>query len=134
VSATAGTKISGIEVTVVLPQGVTVAAAPSAVNPAVQEANAGVVTISGVADPAVFTQVKPTAIFTPASATKPGTVFLSLPASADFNPGEFVTVITAITPGTFPKATDFSLTGFTAFDPNGAPINGVTGSFVADIR
>lgn len=133
-SATAGTKIRGIEVTVVLPQGVTVSAIPSTLNPALQETTAGVVTISGVADPAAFVQLKPTAIFTPATTTKPGTLFLSLPATADFNPGEFATVNTVIAAGSFPKVTDFGLTGFKAVDLNGAELTGVTANVVPDIK
>jgi hypothetical protein len=131
-SAAAGTKIRGIEVTVELPAGVTVKATPSAINPAKLETDAGVVVLSGatVADPAAFGQLKPIGVYTPATATTPGTVFISLAAQADFNPGEYVTVNADIAAGTIPVATGFKLTGFTAVDLNGAVISGVTSSIV----
>jgi hypothetical protein len=133
---TAGTKIRGIEVTVVLPQGVSVNANASAVNPAVLETNVGVVVLSGatVVDPAAFGQLKPVGIYTPATATTPGKVALTLPAQADFNLGEYVTVNAVIAAGSIPTAANFSLTGFTAVDLNGAAISGVTSSIVPDIR
>lgn len=132
----AGTKIRGIEVTVVLPTGVTVKASPSATNPAILETNPGVVVLSGatVVDPAAFSQLAPLGIYSPATTAAPGRVFISLPAQADFNLGEFVTVNTDITVGSFPKAADFSQSGFTAVNLNGAIIPGVTASIVPDIR
>jgi len=133
---TAGTNIRGIEVTVVLPKGVTVAATTT-VDPAVMETNAGVVLLSGatVADPAAFGQLKPIASYTPATGTSPGKVKIGLAAQKDFSLGEFVTLNTVIAAGNLPVATDFSLEEFTAFDQNGAAITpALTPSFVADIR
>ena len=135
-AGTAGTSIAGIEVTVVLPKGVTVNATTT-VDPAVMETNAGVVLLSGatVADPAAFGQLKPTAAYTPATATTPGKVKIGLAAEKNFSLGEFVTLNTVIAAGNFPVATDFSLEGFTAVDANGAAITpALTPSFVADIR
>lgn len=128
---TTGTQISGIEVTVVLPKGVTVAATTT-IDPAVMETNAGVVVLSGatVADPTAFGNLKPTASYAPAT----GKVKIVLPAQKDFSLGEFVTLNTVIAAGNNPVATDFKLEGFTAVDSNGAPITTVTASFVADIK
>jgi hypothetical protein len=131
-AGTAGTHISGIEVTVVLPNGVTVAATTT-VDPAVMETNAGVVVLSGatVADPVAFSSLKPIASYTPAT----GKVKILLAAQKDFSLGEFVTLNTVIAAGNTPVATDFSLEGFKAVDANGAAITpALTPSFVADIR
>jgi hypothetical protein len=135
-AGTAGTPIRGIEITVVLPKGVTVNATTT-IDPTVMETNAGVVLLSGatVADPAAFSQLKPTAVYTPAIGTAPGKVKIGLAAQKDFNLGEFVTFNAVIAAGNVPVATDFSLEGFTAFDSNGAPITpALTPSFTADIR
>ena|SRR6185369_1778290 len=135
--STAGTtaNIRGIEVTVVLPAGVTVDASTT-VDPAIMEPKAGVVVLSGstVADATAFSQLPPLAAYTPATGTAPGKVKILLAAQKDFALGEFVTVNTAIAAGTIPLATDFTLEGFTAVDQNGAPIAGVTASVVADIK
>jgi|SRR6185369_5418022 len=135
-AGTAGTSIAGIQVTVVLPKGVTVAATTT-IDPTVMETNAGVVLLSGatVADPAAFSQLKPIATYTPATDTTPGKVKIGLAGQKDFSLGEFVTLNTVIAAGNVPVATDFSLEGFTAVDSNGAPITpALTPSFVADIR
>ena len=131
----AGTTISGIEVTVVLPAGVTVAATTT-IDPAVMETNAGVVVLSGatVADPTAFSQLKPTAAYTPAVGTVPGKVKILLPAQKDFGLGEYVTLNTVIAAGNNPVPTDFKLEGFTAVNSSGAPIAGVTSTFAADIK
>jgi len=132
---TVGTVLRGIEVTIVLPQGVTVKASPSTVNPALLETDPGVVVPSG-ATAAIPTNI--TSIYTPATATTLGTVAITLVAQADFNLGEYVTVNSVIAAGSFPKATDFSLLGFTAVDLNGNIISGaspqVTSSILAEIR
>jgi len=127
-SATAGTKISSIEVTVELPAGVTVKSTPSAINPDKLETETGVVVLSG-ATAAVVGEVR-VGVYTPATATTPGKVFISLSAPVDFNPGEFVTVNADFPAGTVLVAADFKLVGFTAFDSNGAPMPGVASSFV----
>ena len=135
-AGTAGTTISGIQVTVVLPKGVTVAATTT-IDPTTMEVNQGVVLASGaaIADPAAFSQLKPIAEYTPATATTPGKVKIGLAAQKDFNLGEFVTLNTDIAAGNVPVATDFTLEGFTAFDSNGAPITpALTASLVADIK
>jgi len=132
-SSTAGTKISSIEVTVVLPAGVTVKAT------SLPATDTGVVVLSGATATPAFTAANAgllnlTGTYTPATATAPGTVKILIPSAVDFDLGEYVTVNADITAGTVPVATDFNLTDFVAFNINGAPITGVTSSFVADIR
>jgi hypothetical protein len=134
----AGTKISGVEVTVVLPAGVTVKATPSAANPALLVTNTGVVVLSGAtaANPAAFIDLKMEPIYTPATNTTPGKVKIMIPAKVDFDLGEYVTVNADIAAGTFPTVTDFpALEGFIAVDSvNFAPIAGVTSKIVPDIK
>jgi hypothetical protein len=134
-TGTAGVNIRGIEVTVVLPKGVTVDATTT-IDPAIMEPKAGVVLLSGAtaADPAAFSQLKPSAAYTPAAGTAPGKVKILLAATKDFSLGEFVTLNTVIAAGNKPDATAFTLEGFTAVDSNGAPLAGVTSSLVADIK
>lgn len=134
-TGTAGTNIRGIEVTVVLPAGVTVDATTT-IDPTILEPKVGVVVLSGAtaANPAAFSQLQPSAAYTPATATTPGKVKIVIPAQSDFSLGEFVTVNTIIAAGNVPVATDFSLEAFLAVDANGAAIGGVTASIVADIK
>lgn len=131
-SATAGTKIGSIEVTVELPAGVTVKATQSATNPDKLETDLGVVVLSA-ATAAAFGDIKPVGVYTPATATTPGKIFISLPAQVDFNPGEYVIVNADFPVGTLFAPTDFKLSGFTAFDNQGAPMPGVTSSIVVAI-
>lgn len=135
---TAGTKIRGISVTVVLPPGVTVKATASTDNPAILVTDQGVVVPSGATTAATFNVVNPIGIYTPATGTLPATVAISLPGVADFNLGEYVTVNTVIAAGNFPIPADFTLKDFTAVDLNGNVISGasplVTTSIVPDIR
>jgi hypothetical protein len=134
-SAGTAANLRGIEVTVVLPKGVTVDAT-STVDPTIMEVKAGVVVLSGatVADATAFSQLKPTASYTPATDTTPGKVKIGLAAQKDFSLGEFVTVNTAIAAGNNPLPTDFTLEGFTAFDANGAALGTVTAAVTADIK
>jgi len=129
----AGTKIRGVEVTVVLPPGVTVKST------SLPATDPGVVVLSGATATAAFTAanaglLNPTSIYTPATATAPGTVKILIPSAADFDLGEYVTVNAVIAAGSFPVAADFALTGFSAVDLNGAVIPGVSSSIVPDIR
>lgn len=131
---TAVTQISGIDVTIVLPAGVTVKATP---NPVKLETDAGVVVLSGatVAKPGLLIGV-----YTPATATTPGTVMIKLTSAGNttFNLGEYVTVNTVIAAGNFPNPADFTLKDFIAVDLDGKVISGaspqVTSSIVPDIR
>lgn len=132
---TAGTRIRGISVTVVLPPGVTVNTSTD--NPAVTAQ--GVVVPSGATSVTTFDpQVNPIGVYTPATALARATVAIYLPGVADFNLGEYVTVNTVIATGNFPIAADFTLKDFTAWDLDGKVISGasplVTTSIVPDIR
>src|SRR5689334_16900736 len=89
-AGTAAANIRGIQVTVDLPKGVTVDATTTA-DPAIMETKAGVIVLSGatVADATAFSQLKPTAVYTPAAGTAPGKVIIGLAAQKDFSLGEF---------------------------------------------
>ncbi|MBC7963629.1 MAG: hypothetical protein H7Y05_11875 [Steroidobacteraceae bacterium] len=77
-----------------------------------------------------------TGVHTPSTPAAPGTVAIRLASAGNttFDLGEFVTVNTDILPGNVPTVAGFTLTGFKAFDLNGAEIPGVTSSIVVDIR
>ena len=122
----AGTSLSGVGITVVLPAGVTVkTAAGGAVDPSV-------VAVSGVAVPGALTPP----VYTPATATAKATLHIVIASSAagGFGVGEFATVTCDIAPGIFPVATDFSLTSFTPADLLLQPVAGLTAQFTADIH
>src|SRR5690242_95437 len=79
-----GTQLSGINVLITLPAGVTVDTEANG------DVSAGVVTVSGVAaQTGNFTMTAP--IYTPATATAAGTLQFTLAAS-NFGTGEFATV------------------------------------------
>ncbi len=122
----AGT-INGIDVNLELPAGVTVKATPDATNPSVMVTDAGVVTASGAA--AANTNTIATYEATPS-----GVVAIHLVNAAGFAPGEFVTIVCDIAVGSFPVATDFNVTDFTAVDGNGVEISGMTADHTADIQ
>ncbi len=119
--------IHGIDVTVELPAGVTVKATPDATNPSVMVTDTGVVTASGAA--AANTNTIATYEATPS-----GVVDIHLANAAGFAPGEFVTIVCDIAVGSFPVATDFNVTGFSAVDGNGVAIVGMTADHTADIQ
>ena len=120
-----GSSLSGIEVTVQLPAGVTVGADGNNV------VNAGVVTASGAA---VGSGVTP-ALHTPATATLPGTLqFLVWSnVAAGFGVGEFATVNCLVARGNFPTAGDFILSpaGFKPADLLLQPVDGLTATLSA---
>ena len=125
------TRIGGIEVTVVLPSGVTVKATPDVANPTVLVTDAGVVTASGVAA-GVNTMTIGT--YSAASSGSPGKVMVEVANPDGFGTGEFVTIACDIAAGSFPAAGDFSLTDFLATNLSGTLISGVTAGFTADIH
>ena len=119
------TQIGGIEVTLVLPSGVSVKSTADSTNASVQDTNAGVVAASGAAAGAN----------TDTMATySAGKVKVHLVNANGFGVGEFVTVNCDIASGSSPKAADFSVTDFNAVDLNGAAITGLTPAFTADIK
>lgn len=127
-----GTQIGTVDVTIVLPSGVTVAAEPDPLNPNALITAPGVVEASGVA--AVSDLSLNT--YTPADSANPGKVIVRIINANGFGTGEFVTVNGNIAAGNFPKASDFSLPSdaFTLRDINGVDIDGLTAGFTADIR
>ena len=113
-----GTLINGIEVTVVLPAGVTV---KSTTNP--PETDSGVVVSSGAG---ANSEVK--------TNYGAGTVGIFLANATAFGAGEFVTVNCDIATGSHPAAADFTVSNFKAKDLNGAAISGLTPGLTADIH
>ena len=113
----AGTLIGGIDITVSLPSGVTVA---STANP--PETDAGVAVASGEAT----SNSTILATYVPPSGTTPAKARLLIANTSGFVVGEFVTVNGDITAGNTPQAADFFVTSFTVSDLNGSPISGLT--------
>lgn len=118
--------LAGIGITVKLPAGVSVkTTADGAVD-------SSVVTVSGVAVPGSVA----TPVYTPATATTPGTLrfVVASTAAGGFGVGEFATVTCAIAPGSFPMATDFGLADFTPADLLLQPVTGLTPTFTAAMQ
>ena len=125
------TQIGGINVTVVLPSGVSVKATPDSTNAAVQVTNPGVVVASGVAAGA---NTNTLATYSAATTSTPGKVMVNLFNANGFGAGEFVTIQCDIATGNFPQATDFSVTLVKAVDLDGAAITGLTVGNTVDIQ
>ena len=126
-----GAQIGGIDITISLPQKVTVKASPDVGNPTIAVTDAGVVVASGVAASDSYV------LATYASATgstAPNVLLIHVANAAGFGTGEFITVHADITAGTLAKAADFSLSGLDPRDLSGAPISGLTAGFTADIK
>ena len=124
------TQIGGIDVSVVLPAGVTVKATPDSTNPAVQVTNSGVVAASGESAGA---NTNTHASYYAATTSSPGTVMVQVANADGFGTGEFVTINCDIAAGNIPEAADFSVTLVKAVDINGASI-GLTVGNTADIQ
>ena len=126
--------ISGVQVTLTLPDGVTVAADQSG------NTVSGVVKSSGTATGAVLTQ----GIYTPATSTTPGTVQVYLVKTDGFSVGDFATVTCNIANGSSPSSSSFSLADFTSFNAtvdsgtgtvtNVLPISGLTPAYTAAFK
>lgn len=117
--ATAGTPslIAGVDVTVILPAGVSVAA-----DPTTGETAAGAVMISGVAADNSLLAAK----YTPASGNAPATLHIVVINAAGFHPGEFATVRFNLAQGTsFPAVGAFVITNFSAKGPDSTPLSGI---------
>jgi hypothetical protein len=116
--------IGAIDVTVNLPAGVTVNA-----NTATGEVTSGgVVTVTGVA--AAGDNKLVSAKFTPGT---PAQLHIALVNTTGFGLGEFVTIKFDLgAGGSFPaNASAFSVAGFTASDPAGKPLGGITAAPVS---
>jgi len=128
--ATAGAAgtIAGIDLTVTLPSGVTVAA-----DPITGEVTNGVVTASGVAAVTTFgTQNLITGSFAPASSVTPGQLHIVIANVPGFNLGEFATVQFDLATGTsLPAANAFSVTSFLAKGLDAADLSGITAAPVS---
>jgi hypothetical protein len=98
-----GTSVNSYEVTITLPDGVTVKASPDNVNPAKLVTNPGVVTAAGTASGALIS-----GDYTPATDTSPGTVKVYVASANGFDPGVFCKVKCNLAAGHSPKASDFT--------------------------
>jgi hypothetical protein len=110
----AAQSIQGVELTITLPAGVTVAAGSTG------KPDDGVLAPSGVA---AGGSVSVAGRYTAATSSTPGTVRLVLLKTAGFDAGEFAMVTCSIAPGSAPRSADFGLAGFKAVDQNGAAID-----------
>ena len=119
------TTIYGIEVTVVLPDGVT---AKSTTAPPMTDN--GVVTATGSAAGAQDV----TGNYTPAASPAKGTVLILISKASGFGTGEYSTVNLDIVTANTPTAGSFSLTNFKPVDDQGQDISGLTPAFTASIR
>ena len=124
-----GTLIGGINVTLVLPAGVTVKATPDPVNTSVLVTDSGVVISSGVA----VSNSTILATYSAATSSVAGTVNIQIANPNGFVKGEFVTVSAGIATGN-PTASNFSLPSFAAVDLNGTPLGALTATLVATIQ
>jgi hypothetical protein len=121
------TRIGGIEVTGVLPAGVSVKATPDVDNPSVLVTDSGVVVASGVTG----TNASAQATYSPADKKVHILVYNHIDG---FDTGEFVTVTCDIAAGTTPTAGSFGLVDFKPVDLlNGSAITVLTPGFTVDI-
>ena len=123
--ATAGAAgtIAGIDMTVNLPAGVTVAADPNT-----GEVTTGAVTVSGVASAGTLgTQNVTVAKFTPASTVTPAKLHIVMANVPGFNVGEFASVRFDLATGTaLPTAAAFTMSSFFAKGLDGLGLGGIT--------
>jgi len=126
-----GTTINGIDVTVLLPAGVTVKSAT-----APPQTDSGVVLLTGGAAVGPITPQYAIGVYTPASGGNPGKVKIAVVNVNGFSTGPFCTLTCDIAPGTTPTpvAGDFSLANFNPVDANGAKIIGLTPGFTLGIQ
>ena len=117
----ASTTIGGIQVTVLLPAGVTV---KSTANPPETDANVVVQSGNALTNSTILSTYDPT--------SQKVTVFLVNPNG--FNIGEYATMNCNIAAGYHPTQADFSLTGTIVKDLNGASVSGITAGFTAAIQ
>lgn len=127
---TPGSLIGGIDVTVLLPPGVTVQASPDSANPAVLVPDDGIVSASGAGSGSTIISV-----YTAPSSTTGATVRIGLIDGSGFSGGEFATIHCIISAGYFPQPSDFSLANFTAWDVvSTATISGLTAGLTVELQ
>lgn len=115
-----------------LPAGVTVKATPDSENLSVYVTDAGVVTASGVAAGANTLVIS---TYTAATGATAASVSIRIVNANGFGVGEFAAVNCDVAAGSVPKASEFSVTEFSAWDTgNAAPVNGLALTFTADIH
>ncbi len=122
VGAPTGNTLSGVELTIMLPAGVTVNADANGAVASSDIVPSGVAPIGSSIAARYYPAVGP---------VQPGSVRLSLISSNPFSGGEFATLTLKVAPGTTVQSSSFPISGFAAFDTNGAIISGVTGSLTA---
>lgn len=126
-SLPSGTSLAGIGITVNLPPGLTVKTDSSG------KVEAGSVAGSGVTAGKAMT-AEPD--YTPPTANVPGKLTLVLASTEPqgFGTGEFATVTCDVAAGTTPKATDFTLSGFSPVDLRGAAVSGLSVTHTAEFK
>lgn len=116
-----GALIGGIDITMHLPEGVTI---KSITNP--PETDNGMVTASGLA----VSNSNVVATYTASS----NTVHILLANTYGFSTGEFATVICDVAAGSKPTQVDFIAPNMIAKDLNGSTVSGVTAGFFVDMH
>lgn len=111
----------GVEVTLSIPSGVTVATDSTGTT------SDGVVTATGAAAGA-------TAVTGHYSSASRAIQIEVANATNGFGTGQFATVICGINKGYSPKASDFSTSNFVVSDKNGVPITGLSIAYTVDVR
>jgi hypothetical protein len=127
-SGTLASNLSGLEITIALPPGVT---------PAVDANGAlqvSVVTPSGVA--ANSTILPDKSMYTPQQGSNPGhlTIVLASKETGGFGIGEFAEVTLSVAAGANPLASEFVATGFAPVDLSGNTVTGLTPTVTATIQ
>lgn len=113
--------VKGIDITLLLPAGVTVKA-----DPYTGETLPGVIALSGLN--AGMANSYPLGFYTPAYEGSPGRVRIALMSNTAFVAGEFFTVTCDLASGVVPAASDFGYEGLTLYDAatGGAITTGVS--------
>ena len=122
----AGAQISGIDVTITLPAGVTL---KSTVNP--PEVDSGVITWYGVS---ASSNTVALATYTAATNNAAGRVRIVIVTANGFSVGELCDVSSDIAKGSSPQAADFGIASFAVSDQNGNVITGLTPSIAVELR
>jgi hypothetical protein len=127
-----GVQLGAIDITAVLPEGVTLKAVPDTINADMLLTDDGVVTATGAAGAGTTAL---SGVYTAATSTTPGAVRLVLVNVPGFGIGEFCTVTADIAAGVAVTAADVvSLATFTARDESGNLITGLTATFTAVLQ
>ena len=120
--------IGGVDLSLILPAGVTVKTSPGNLSALVPDA--GIVTASGAA--AANSRVY--AVYTAGAGAVLGSVRILLANTQGFAPGEFVTVDCDIASGHRPATADFSASGIKFVDGNGKALDGLSATVNAVLQ